>query len=1235
MPSLPRIALLTALLIVAVAIGALAWLIGTPEGSSRLWSMIESQVPEVRAERVSGSLWHGIEFRNFTLHTPAESFESDRILIAIDFPAMLRGKAVIDRIDLGAVRYRALAEEPEEGEFSVDLGAIPLLNEIALRQLSIQSFVYENTGWSVRSMQGSARLYEGLEEKVWVFESALATGFNIEKTKGRVRMAVDGPVTLLKASARGESNAGDLDLQIQVSNLLTRPEFDLEMTLKGIDSKVLFDQAIARHDFHLTASGNPERARGRLEAFRLAPDPVQPFERLAFLFSADREKLALTDLSASIAKRSVLRGKLAFKYGDWLKPSADLAITGLDLRQIRADLPHSDLEGEVTARPAADHAEIRIRAADRSLGTLNGSIALAEQYAGLDYLRFTSPSGSAEMSGRVAFSGDQAFSLSATTRHLNPGIWIKGFTGDLGFAAEAKGSIEPLTLDARLEFEPGSTLKSEAVRGDLTFNLSRKGLARGTGEVAWGDSRIALQNRGEMLDVRFDRVNPGFFVDGLDTRLSGTSRLTFKPETIRVELDVSTPDIRYRDYTGRNIAAAAQGDTKKLEDFQIRLRIESLEFAPAGARIQGLKLDGTLKSHRLTVAIIRGKARADIALSGTYSAPAYRGTLNRLFVDTAQKKQFSLVQATPFEAGPKKISLGRLALKPLPATPGPEVFEMELALDLVRYRLFTRGRMDHLPLHWLPSGHAPPEGTLSANWNLNYGNALNPLSGRLSAETSKLNIPLSQAPAPPLAFENLSLVLAGRADGLELELRAVQNARNRLQSRVRAAGFPGLRSLIEQELRPQKIHLDGQGSLKLDDLAAFGGIQPDFVVSSGRFNAQARFSGTLHHPLIDGSARLSDLACSVPDQGLNITIPVGEALFDRENLRLTRLDFATPSSGGSGHATASLSLSPEELGNFTFALKGSALQIFDQDTFKLIVSPDLQMSGRPDKLELNGAVRVDRGLFAELSSDRGVSLSPDVVTAKPETGPESAPPDSGARGLYLDIDVDIPKSFRVKAYGADLTLGGRLNVFQAQAGVPAANGRLEVVEDKFVRNTYTAYGQALQIKRGTLLFAQSPVNDPGLDILAVRKVRVGEVGVHVTGTATAPEVELQSEPAMAESEILSWLVLGRPSSEAGQGFGALLLAASGDLTGSQSLVNQTREWLGLDELALGSGEDTTSGVVTLGKRIGEDLYLNYQQGVLEQGYKIKAIYRLTPAWSLIAESARESNVMEIEWSKRF
>jgi len=59
---------------------------------------------------------------------------------------------------------------------------------------------------------------------------------------------------------------------------------------------------------------------------------------------------------------------------------------------------------------------------------------------------------------------------------------------------------------------------------------------------------------------------------------------------------------------------------------------------------------------------------------------------------------------------------------------------------------------------------------------------------------------------------------------------------------------------------------------------------------------------------------------------------------------------------------------------------------------------------------------------------------------------------------------------------------------------------------------------------------------------------------------------------------------------------------------------------------------TTSGIVNFGKRINENLYLQYQQGILEEAYK-KATYQATPSRSVIGESDDQSNAFEVEGIK--
>ncbi len=59
------------------------------------------------------------------------------------------------------------------------------------------------------------------------------------------------------------------------------------------------------------------------------------------------------------------------------------------------------------------------------------------------------------------------------------------------------------------------------------------------------------------------------------------------------------------------------------------------------------------------------------------------------------------------------------------------------------------------------------------------------------------------------------------------------------------------------------------------------------------------------------------------------------------------------------------------------------------------------------------------------------------------------------------------------------------------------------------------------------------IDNPALDILAIRPNIVQRVGVLITGTAQAPFVRLYAEPDLPDAEKLAWLVTGRAAPSCG------------------------------------------------------------------------------------------------------
>jgi translocation and assembly module TamB len=205
-----------------------------------------------------------------------------------------------------------------------------------------------------------------------------------------------------------------------------------------------------------------------------------------------------------------------------------------------------------------------------------------------------------------------------------------------------------------------------------------------------------------------------------------------------------------------------------------------------------------------------------------------------------------------------------------------------------------------------------------------------------------------------------------------------------------------------------------------------------------------------------------------------------------------------------------------------------------------------------------------------------------------------------------------------------------------------------------VDGVYNGYGQRLQIERGIVTF-QGQVDNPALNVLAVRGGLPVEVGVAIGGTAQRPLVRLHSDPAMSDTEKLNWLVLGRPPGASDGQDRALLSAAASALFAGQDDKTNIMRSLGIDQISVRAGQDgtsllpretvagrlrssgsagTVSEFVAIGKRINEDLLLSFEQAITGAEYFVALNYRLTNRLSVIAR-AGSTNALDLVYSFAF
>jgi translocation and assembly module TamB len=392
----------------------------------------------------------------------------------------------------------------------------------------------------------------------------------------------------------------------------------------------------------------------------------------------------------------------------------------------------------------------------------------------------------------------------------------------------------------------------------------------------------------------------------------------------------------------------------------------------------------------------------------------------------------------------------------------------------------------------------------------------------------------------------------------------------------------------------------------------------------GHLNIAVAANGTLEAPNLNGSVDGKNLQFSLPTEGVSFTNGELQASFEHDKLLITKATWQ----GGDGHlqATGFLLLDTARLDtanldkakpqidldwsaqNFTAISRADRLLILN-GTGKTTLTNDLLM--------ISGNFKVAKGLV-ELSDEDTPVLGDDVVIlGQTDTAPEPA-----LKILLNGLRIDLGEEFTLRGRGLDAQLTGAMTLTGLTQYRPHTEGIIQVKE-----GSYSAYGQKLTIERGIINF-NGTVDNPGLNIRAMRNTTPVNAGIEVTGTAFIPITKLVSDPTVADSEKLSWLVLGHGMDQTSKNdYGLLSLAAGVLLSQGQSVPLQTQlaRAAGLDEFSF-SGGDADSAAVVFGKRLSSRLYLSYQKSISGLLDVARLTYNMTSRWSLRGEAGTESAV---------
>jgi translocation and assembly module TamB len=800
--------------------------------------------------------------------------------------------------------------------------------------------------------------------------------------------------------------------------------------------------------------------------------------------------------------------------------------------------------------------------------------------------------GHASLSGRVAWSPQNTWSLAGRANGIDPRNVRADLPGNISFNFSASGR----GFDSRGETSATFANLAGKVRG---VNASGSGTVARAGSawsfdklrVALGATSLALDGRiDQRMDLRFAVAATDLNVLAPDARgelkASGTvSGTAADPVLVMsahggdvqyegVKLEAFDADVNFN-------PGAAQQESK------VDARLRRLSFKDRTVESIALSLNGLPSAYDVRLAAsapgLSGSARA----LGAYAHGVFTGELKALSIAGSQQLHLELENPVDLTVSAANMRIEWLCLLGQPATLCADGAWTPAAWS-------STVMTNELPLNALTAGMTPAVtylGTLSALLHLSDSDGA-PIQGTLRGQLANAEI------EHRLASRKEEHTRIGSGTVNASATPALISAQLSLGDTT-AGTIRGALQIQRSTPRWQDMPLGGELHAHTNELGLLSLYAPDIDRASGALDADVQLAGTVGAPTFSGLIKVTNGEIDVYQVNLSLRQTTLAA-----RLSDTGIDFNGDAHAGSGLVSASGHVEWRNLLPYgKFHLEGQNLRVADVPEAQIDASPDLDFAVDGRKIEVTGKVVVPYAKIHPRDITNAVRASSDEIIVGSETE------EPGERfEVVSTVTLALGDKVNLDAMGLAARLTGSVTVRNGYDAISRGTGELSVAEGK-----YTAYARILDIQRGRLLFGGGPIDDPGIDVIAQKQFPDVTAGVKVRGTLTSPRISFFSDPPLPQSQVAS-LILGGGSLQSAQnpnnaaiGQGAALLAA------------QLGPHVGVPDVSLETDPIANETSLVLGRYLSPRLYVSYGVSLTEQLNTFKMRYTLGDHWTIRTE----------------
>lgn len=1183
--------IIPAVLLILFIAGA-AWLLGTNDGARWLLGYISRSASlHFAAEKIDGSFWSGLSVERLNAAWSGGAAEIAKLKIRWQPEMLLLGRIAFDEFLVDCVEIhdnRSKTTGPSTFEWPKPGVVLPHLN-IRVRHLKI-----DNAG------------YQRIDQKPFVINH-LSADLRLSHGTATVR---EVNLNTPQFQGQGELSAG-----------VSRPFLRLDATIVPSAPIAAFN----RVGIHVhVAPVTPGEIGGTVTISGASPtvDRVDIEARLAI----KRESIRLTDIRVSrTGRRGEVRGMVEFLFGA-AGPAVDarLAFSELDLSKEISFFALIDGKVQINGSIQNYHGSFLIR--NKGAGWRSGRIDAS--FKGTpDSLELTSIKGrwlQGKIDGSVQMSWEKNLFVKSrlVAKGLNPAVISSRWSGAVNMDGKVIIRIPKKKLpDAELSLRLfKSSLRGHALNGEIRGKLKRNNIFL---------DRFALRSHGLQIFAAGDlvkRLNVSILLSDLSLLMRNARGNASVNGWISRKKKSFTGFINARG--GNLVVNGAKASSIELTgaiqdrqdipfDLMLSVRDGAYNFLRADSIM--VKTSGTPENHGLRAELRSGEYALKAEVSAGYDGAAWQGVINGLS-GTDPKGRWRLRQPAPVA-----ITRDSFSLSPLLITGAAgERLKFEGSFSnrtssgffLLEWQEIDIARANPWLSGFVISGFT----TGAINGKIGNYNRLDvDGTASLARAVVRRRVQYGELKA---ALDKAELSLSWHGGTLEGKLSLLFARYGRIEAGWSVMTPARLPAALKRNT-PVTAFVKG----RLRESGALSFLFPGVIQESrGEIGLDLKVDGTVTTPRLSGSLAVDKAAGRFPVAGIRVTDISMHAQMDRDRIEIK--SFTARSGPGSLTGKATIALHGLSVVHYEGSLEGNKFQALFLPQMRMLTSPRIEFKGAGEKISVRGEARLPELLIYGPPRETPVQPSRDVVIVR------RGKKEKTIKKFSADVEIKMVLGERVivKAEGADAQLGGEVFLTVSSAGPITGKGEITVTKGK-----YKAYGVSLDITRGRLLFAGGAVENPGLDILAVKTVNEVKAGVAVTGTLNKPLVKLYSEPAMPDADVLSYMVLGHPLGQDKEQGNYLMQAAGALLSAGQSvaLQDQVKQRLGLDTIDVEAGSGKVSrSLVTIGKYLSSRLYISYGRALFTGENLFRLRYKFGKRWELKSHSG-ETSGMDLYYTIQF